>query len=55
MASKVFPRWYGLKVGPQTPDVLDGAEILVKLKGKQLDNQKYYFNLWYNVFSMEAA
>lgn len=35
MASKAFPRWSGLKVSAQTPDVLDGVEILVKRKGKE--------------------
>lgn len=30
MASKVFPRWYGVKAGPQTPDVLDGVKIPTK-------------------------
>lgn len=42
MASKAFPRWSGLKVSAQTPDVLDGVEILVKRKGKsaQMENSQ---------------
>lgn len=35
MASKAFARWSGLKVSAQTPDVLDGVEILMKHKGKE--------------------